>query len=51
MDLSTIGSAIAAIIVFIGPFVALAIAAARYGADSRPTGRDAEQRPWRVATA
>jgi hypothetical protein len=51
MDLSTIGSAVTAIIVFIGPFVALAIAAARYGVDSRPTGREGDQRPWLVATA
>lgn len=50
MDLSTIGTAITAIIVFIGPFVALALVAARYGVDSRPTDRDGDHRPWLVPT-
>ena len=51
MDLSTMGSAITAIVLFIGPFVALALAAARYGVDSRPTFREGDQRPWLVPTA
>jgi hypothetical protein len=45
-----IDSAMAAFaaIIFIGPFVALAVAAIRFGADSRPGVRDQDQRPWLI---
>jgi hypothetical protein len=34
--------------IFIGPFVALAIAAIRFGVDSRPGIDDRDPRPWLV---
>ncbi len=43
-----IGMAAMAAIVVIGPFVALAIAAFRFGVDSRPGIDDRDQRPWMV---
>lgn len=35
-------------ILFIGPFVALAAAAVRFGVDSRPGIDDRDPRPWLV---
>ena len=43
-----IGSAVMTTIVFIVPFFALAIAAWRFGADSRPGIGDRDRRPWLV---
>ena len=45
-----IDSAMAALaaIIFIGPFVALAVAAIRFGADSRPGVGDPDRRPWLI---
>ena len=40
-------AALAAIIV-IGPFIALAVAAVRFGVDSRPGIGDRDRRPWLV---
>ncbi len=40
---------VSAIILIVGPFVALAFAAGRYGTDSRPSIDDRDQRPWLVA--
>ncbi|HYH93615.1 MAG TPA: hypothetical protein VD763_10680 [Candidatus Saccharimonadales bacterium] len=51
MDFGTIVSAMTAIIVFIGPLVALAVAALRFGVDSRPRIDDRDQRPWLVPAA
>lgn len=45
IDLTT--AALAVAIIF-GPFVALAAAALRYGADSRPGVGDPDRRPWLV---
>ena len=46
----TIDSAMAALaaIVFIGPLLALAVAAVRFGADSRPGVGDPDRRPWLI---
>jgi hypothetical protein len=46
----TIDSAMAALaaIIFIGPLLVLAVAAGRFGADSRPGIGDPDQRPWLV---
>lgn len=46
----TIDLAMAALVatIFIGPFVALAVAAIGFGADSRPDIGDADRRPWLV---
>lgn len=51
MSVDTIVAVLAATILFIGPFVALALAAMRFGADSRPGFRDDDQRPWLVPSA
>ena len=32
--------------IFIGPFIALALAAVRFGVDSRPGVGDPDRRPW-----
>ncbi len=37
-----------AAIIFIGPFVALAVTAIRFGADSRPGVGDQDRRPWLI---
>jgi hypothetical protein len=34
--------------IFIGPLIALAIAALRFGVDSRPGVGDTDRRPWLV---
>ncbi len=46
----TIDLAMAALVatIFLGPFIALAVAAIRFGADSRPGIGDADRRPWLV---
>jgi hypothetical protein len=41
-------TALAAIVFLIGPFVALAAAAMRFGVDSRPGIDDRDPRPWLV---
>jgi hypothetical protein len=43
-----IGMAAMTAIVIIGPFLALAIAALRYGVDSRPGIDERDQRSWMV---
>jgi Ca2+/H+ antiporter len=43
-----IGMAALTAILLIVPFLALAIAALRFGADSRPGIDDPDQRPWMV---
>jgi hypothetical protein len=47
----TIDLAMAALaaIIFIGPLFALAVAAVRFGVDSRPGIGDRDQRPWLVS--
>ncbi len=47
----TIDIAMAALaaIIFIGPLLALAVAAVRLGVDSRPGIGDRDQRPWLVS--
>lgn len=44
-------SVVAAIVLIIGPFAALAVAAGRRGVDSRPGISDRDQRPWLVPAA
>lgn len=46
----TVDSAMAALaaIIFIGPLLALAVAAVRFGADSRPGVGDPDRRPWLI---
>jgi hypothetical protein len=44
--LDTIVGAVAAIAILVGPLLALAVAAIRFGVDSRPTIDDRDQRPW-----
>ena len=46
----TIDFAVAALvaIIFVGPFIALALAAIRFGVDSRPGVGDTDRRPWLV---
>jgi hypothetical protein len=46
----TIDLAMAALVatIFLGPFIALAIAALRFGVDSRPGIGDSDRRPWLV---
>lgn len=46
----TIDSAMVALaaIIFIGPLLALAVAAVRFGADSRPGVGDPDRRPWLI---
>jgi hypothetical protein len=46
----TIDLAMAALVatIFIGPFIALAFAAFRFGVDSRPGADDPDRRPWLV---
>jgi hypothetical protein len=48
MTIDTAMAALAAII-FIGPLLALAVAAVRLGADSRPGVGDPDRRPWLVS--
>jgi hypothetical protein len=43
-------SIIATMVLIVGPLAALALAAWRYGADSRPGIGDRDQRPWLVPT-
>lgn len=50
MALDTIVSIAATIVLIVGPFVLLALAAARFGADSRPGLDDRDRRPGLVAT-
>jgi hypothetical protein len=45
-----IAAALAVAALFITPLVILAVAAVRYGADSRPSVGDRDQRPWLVPT-
>ena len=47
-DEMDIGSAVMTAIVLIVPFLALAIAALRFGVDSRPGIADRDRRPWLV---
>ena len=42
----TLLGAVAAIVILVGPFVALARAAIHFGVDSRPTIDDRDVRPW-----
>ena len=44
----TIVAALAVAAIFIGPLVVLAVAALRWGVDSRPEVGDRDQRPWLV---
>lgn len=44
----TIAAALAVAALVILPFAALAVAAMRFGVDSRPTINDRDQRPWLV---
>lgn len=44
----TIATTIAVAAIFVLPFVGLALAAMRFGVDSRPTISDRDQRPWLV---
>ena len=46
--LETVAAALAVAAILIGPFVVLAIAALRWGVDSRPGIDDRDQRPWLV---
>ena len=48
----TIDLAVAALVatIFIGPFIALALAAVRFGVDSRPDVGDPDRRPWLVGS-
>ena len=49
----TIDQIVAALVVatvFISPFIALALAALRFGVDSRPGIEDADRRPWLMPT-
>ena len=48
MDLmfTTIVGAVAVIAILVGPLLAFACAAIRFGADSRPTIDDRDKRPW-----
>lgn len=50
MTFDQIAAALAVAAMFILPLVGLAIAAVRFGADSRPTIGDRDQRPWLVAS-
>lgn len=43
-----LGMAVLAAIIVIGPFAALAAAAVRFGADSRPGIGDRDRRPWMI---
>ena len=49
MPLDTIATALAVAAILIIPFVAFALAAMRFGVDSRPNLGDRDQRPWLVA--
>ncbi|MFP5342983.1 MAG: hypothetical protein ACLGIJ_08680 [Candidatus Limnocylindria bacterium] len=51
MTLDAIISIIAAVALIVGPLVVLALAADRFGADSRPGIEDRDRRPWLVPTA
>jgi hypothetical protein len=44
----SIVAALAVAAIFIGPLVVLAVAALRWGVDSRPGVDDRDQRPWLV---
>jgi hypothetical protein len=47
MDLiGTVVGAVAAIAILVGPLLAFARAAMRFGVDSRPTINDRDMRPW-----
>lgn len=50
MALDSLFSIAATIVLIVGPFVLLALAAGRYGSDSRPGLDDRDQRPGLVAT-
>ncbi len=43
-------SLVATMILIVGPLALLALAALRYGVDSRPGIDDRDQRPWLVPT-
>ena len=47
MSMDIVMTAMTAIVV-VGPFLVLAIAALRFGADSRPGIDERDQRPWMV---
>ena len=47
-DVMDVGMAVMTAVVVIVPFLALAIAAARFGVDSRPGVGDPDGRPWLV---
>lgn len=51
MSFDTIVAALTAAVIFIGPLAVLAIAALRFGTDSRPGIDDRDQRPWLEPTA
>ncbi len=42
---------VSSIVLIVGPFAALALAAGRYGTDSRPSIDDRDQRPWLVSAS
>ena len=42
----TVVGAVAAIVILVGPLLAFALAAIRFGVDSRPTIDDRDTRPW-----
>ena len=44
----TIAAALGVAVIFVVPFAVLALTAMRFGADSRPTLGDRDQRPWLV---
>jgi hypothetical protein len=51
MMIDQIVAAVAVAALFIGPLVAFAAAALRFGVDSRPSLDDRDRRPWLVPTA
>ena len=46
----TIAAALGVVAIFILPFAVVALAAMRFGVDSRPTIADRDERPWLVAS-
>ncbi len=48
MTIDQVVATLAVATIFIAPLVAFAVAALRFGADSRPTIDDRDRRPWHV---
>lgn len=48
MTIVDLAMAALAAAIFIGPLIALAVAAVRFGVDSRPDVGDDDRRPWLV---